>query len=157
MENLSRTSPVRRCPSPENISDDAESDNSQHDEDIPVENFSPKSPKPHGHKNGSVSKKKKSKQTCSDNMSPSVPQAPTVPISFSMADILDPKKFTGCPVTGKGQVWSPWKEHSIRDSEGNDSSLEEEHSDNTGNYNRDGIISYLFFISVGFFWEIWIF
>ncbi|XP_033756980.1 homeobox protein slou-like [Pecten maximus] len=131
METANRTSPVQRCPTPENISDDGDSD-SQHDESPDEDsNLSPETNSTSS--TGSINKAKKSKQTLKMKQ-PTEAQAPTMPISFSMADILDPKKFTGCPVTGKGQVWSPWKDHSVRDSEGNDSAVEEEQSDHTGSH-----------------------
>ncbi|XP_060065567.1 homeobox protein slou-like [Ylistrum balloti] len=130
METTNRTSPGHRCPTPENTSDDGDSDN-LHVE--PFQEDTSLSPTSHPTSHGSLNKNKKTKQT-QKNKPTTEAQAPTMPISFSMADILDPKKFTGCPVTGKGQVWSPWKDHSARDSEGNDSALEEEQSDLAGSH-----------------------
>lgn len=50
--------------------------------------------------------------------------------SFSVVDILDPKKFKGCQKNPR-KVWSPWKEHSGREGE-NPDMYEDERLDSSG-------------------------
>lgn len=52
--------------------------------------------------------------------------------SFSVADILDPRKFTGCPAGEKSRVWTPWKDRKRRLTDSGDSASDDDRTDGPG-------------------------
>ncbi|XP_048746275.2 homeobox protein slou-like [Ostrea edulis] len=53
--------------------------------------------------------------------------------SFSVADILDPRKFTGCSTTEKSRVWTPWKDRKRRLTDTTESTSDDDRGAGTGN------------------------
>lgn len=52
--------------------------------------------------------------------------------SFSVADILDPRKFTGCSTAEKSRVWVPWKNRKRRLTDSGDSASDDDRADGPG-------------------------
>lgn len=52
--------------------------------------------------------------------------------SFSVADILDPRKFTGCSAAEKSRVWVPWKNRKRRLTDSGDSTSDDDRADGPG-------------------------
>jgi hypothetical protein len=52
--------------------------------------------------------------------------------SFSVADILDPRKFTGCSTPEKSRVWTPWKDRKRRLTDSTESTSDEDRREGTG-------------------------
>lgn len=52
--------------------------------------------------------------------------------SFSVADILDPRKFTGCSTAEKSRVWVPWKNRKRRLTDSGDSTSDDDRADGPG-------------------------
>lgn len=52
--------------------------------------------------------------------------------SFSVADILDPRKFTGCSTTEKSRVWTPWKDRKRRLTDTTESTSDDDRGAGTG-------------------------